>query len=108
MATIEGSKWYYEVLQCRLASTSMVLVRIVIGMVENWHRLVEILRNTPIRQGLPGWNCVAWVKEALETLEVDKEALGTSVARDYGMSDGGREDFISQKRLWRICSISSS
>lgn len=40
---------------------------------------LEILRNTPIRQGQPGWNCVFWVKEALEILKLDPKALGTNV-----------------------------
>ncbi|KAJ5200318.1 hypothetical protein N7491_008881 [Penicillium cf. griseofulvum] len=57
----------------------MLLVRITVGKVEDGNRLVEILRNTPIRQGQLGWNCVSWVKEALETLKVDPKALGTSV-----------------------------
>ncbi|KAM0112865.1 hypothetical protein ACP6JB_001364 [Aspergillus fumigatus] len=46
---------------------------------DDGNRLVEILRNTPIRQGQPGWNCVFWVKEALETLKVNPKALGTSI-----------------------------
>lgn len=79
MSTIIGSEWYFEEIQCRLVPSSMLLVRIVVGKVENGNRLVEILRNTPIRQGQPGWNYVWWVKEALEPLEADKEALGTRV-----------------------------
>lgn len=43
------------------------------------NRLVEILRNTPIRQVEQGWNCVSWVKQALERVKVDSKALGTSV-----------------------------
>ncbi|EAW22827.1 uncharacterized protein NFIA_015200 [Aspergillus fischeri NRRL 181] len=58
---------------------TMLLVRIMVGKVADGNRLVEILRNTPIRQGQPGWNCVSWVKEALDKLKVDSKALGTSV-----------------------------
>ena len=57
----------------------MLLVRIMIGKIVDKECLLSILRNTPIRQGQPGWNCVAWVKEALETLKADNKALGTSV-----------------------------
>ena len=74
-----GSKWVFEERECPLAPTSMLLIRIIVGKVADGHRLVEILRNTPIRQGQPGWNCVFWVKEALELLKVDPKALGTNV-----------------------------
>lgn len=74
-----GSKWFFEERECPLAPTSMLLVRIIVRKVADGNRLVEILRNTPIRQGQPGWNCVLWVKEALEMLKVDPKALGTSV-----------------------------
>jgi hypothetical protein len=53
MATTVGSKWYFEEIQCRLAPSSMLLVRIVVGKFANGNRLIEILRNTPIRQGHP-------------------------------------------------------
>lgn len=74
-----GSEWFFEEWECPLAPTSMLLVRVVIGKIEDRNRLVEVLRNTPIRQGQPGWNYVSWVKDALERLRVDPKALGTSI-----------------------------
>jgi hypothetical protein len=74
-----GSEFYYDEQECSLIAIDMLLVRIMIGKVENGPRLVEFLRDTPIRQYIPGWNCVSWVQEILETLEADKKALGTSV-----------------------------
>jgi hypothetical protein len=73
-----GSTWEFEETECNLKATQMLLIRVLIGKVANGPRTVEILRNTPIRQGEPGWNCVGWVKEALETLKADGKALGTS------------------------------
>ncbi|KAF7714531.1 Uncharacterized protein PECH_008421 [Penicillium ucsense] len=73
------SEWCFDERNCPLAPTNMLLVRIMVGKVADGTRLVEIMRNTPIRQGQPGWNCVSWVKEALEMLSVDSKALGTSV-----------------------------
>ncbi|KAL3412674.1 hypothetical protein V8F44DRAFT_632632 [Aspergillus fumigatus] len=55
-----GSEWFFE---------------------DNRNYLVEILRNTPIHQGQLGWNCVFWVKKALETLKVNPKALGTSIIK---------------------------
>ncbi|KAJ5199848.1 hypothetical protein N7491_009355 [Penicillium cf. griseofulvum] len=73
-----GSEWYFEEIECPLTHNS-ILVRIVIGKVLDPYHTAEIMRNTPVRQGRPGWNCVAWVKEALETLQADNKALGTSM-----------------------------
>ncbi|PIG69458.1 hypothetical protein AARAC_005227 [Aspergillus arachidicola] len=76
-----GSEWHFEERECPLAPTNMLLVRIVVGKVPDGSRLVQILRSTPIRQGQAGWNCISWVKEALESLDADAKALGTSVTR---------------------------
>ncbi|KAJ5121415.1 uncharacterized protein N7515_009376 [Penicillium bovifimosum] len=70
--------WEYEELDCNMGATHMLLIRIMVGKVANGRRTIEVLRNTPMRQGEPGWNCVGWVKEALERLKADGKALGTS------------------------------
>jgi len=46
-----GTEWFFEDRECPLALTSMLLVRIIVRKVADGSRLVEILRNTPIRQG---------------------------------------------------------
>ena len=83
-------EWVFEEREVSVMSTSALLARIMIGKVEKIDRLVQILRNTPIRQGDAGWNCVLWVKEAIQTLHDDGKALGTSqtdwqVVRDSAM-----------------------
>ncbi|KAH7890943.1 hypothetical protein F5I97DRAFT_1976300 [Phlebopus sp. FC_14] len=72
-------QWLFEEREIGLHATHMLLVRITIAKIANRDRLADILRNVPIRQGTPGWNCVGWVKEALERLKNDSEALGTNV-----------------------------
>ncbi|RMZ90940.1 hypothetical protein DV736_g1832, partial [Chaetothyriales sp. CBS 134916] len=57
----------------------MLLIRIMIAKVEDNDSLCATLRHTPIKQGQPGWNCVSWVKEALESLDANQTALGTRV-----------------------------
>ncbi|RAK96309.1 uncharacterized protein BO80DRAFT_229635 [Aspergillus ibericus CBS 121593] len=74
-----GSTWLFEEFECQLTATSMLLVRVMVGKVEDGNRLVQILRTTPIRQDQVGWNCVVWIREALERLKADNTALGTSV-----------------------------
>ncbi|EKM75443.1 hypothetical protein AGABI1DRAFT_46482 [Agaricus bisporus var. burnettii JB137-S8] len=59
-------------------STNMLLVRIIVAKVEKIDRVCQILRAVPVRQREnAGWNCIAWVKEALEMLDADEGALGT-------------------------------
>ncbi|GES66234.1 hypothetical protein ASPCAL11780 [Aspergillus terreus] len=87
----QGSEWFFEERNIPLIPTSMLLVRIMVGKVADGKRLVQILRNIPIRQGQPGWNCVFWVQEALQALKDDGKALGTNViewqrVRDQAMA----------------------
>lgn len=73
------SVWEFQERESSLTATSMILVRVMIAKVKNRDRLISILRNVPIRPDVPGWNCVEWLKEALELLENDGKALGTRV-----------------------------
>lgn len=66
----------------------MLLVRIMIGKIENKARVIRLLRNNPIKQGRPGWNCVVWVEEALEALKADGKAMGTSILEWERIRDG--------------------
>lgn len=72
-------EWTFEERQSTLQATHMLLVRVLIGKVEDCSRIAVILRTTPIRPDVEGWNCVAWVMEALERVKADGKALGTSV-----------------------------
>ncbi|KAL6228699.1 hypothetical protein BDW75DRAFT_250907 [Aspergillus navahoensis] len=74
-----GSAWFFEERECLLTPTSMLRVRVMVSKVADGNRLAQILRKIPIRQNLQGWNCVAWVKEALESLNADGTALCTTV-----------------------------
>lgn len=74
-----ASAWLFEERETTLSATSMLLVRVMIAKVENKDRFISIIRNTPVRQDVAGWNCVGWVQEALQSLEADEKALGTGV-----------------------------
>lgn len=92
-----GSEWLFEERGTPLAPTDMLLVRVIIGKVENNERLVSVLRTTPIRQGDPGWNCVGWVKEALERLKADGKALGSCVI-DWDRVRNGAMTYCQRKK----------
>ncbi|TQS38215.1 hypothetical protein Golomagni_01285 [Golovinomyces magnicellulatus] len=72
-------EWYYDEFHILLKATNMLLVRILIAKIADTGRLLNIIRNIPTRQEDRYWNCIGWVKEALEALWVDKKALGTAV-----------------------------
>lgn len=74
-----GSEWCFEERDCSLTPTNMLLVRIMVAKVEDDSELATVLRDIPVRQGVKDWNCVSWVKEALQTLEDNAKALGTRV-----------------------------
>ncbi|KAI5990264.1 hypothetical protein EDD15DRAFT_2282359 [Pisolithus albus] len=70
--------WQFDERDINMTPTAMILVRIVVAKIVDQQRLENIpRRNVPIRAGNPGWNCVAWVKEAYETLMADGGVLGT-------------------------------
>jgi len=89
--TPSGWTWVFDEQDIPLAPTGMLLVRIMVGKVENTARLSSIIHDIPIRQGLPDWNCVTWVQEGLQKLQIDKEAMGTSILEWDKVRDGAME-----------------
>ncbi|KAM7197043.1 hypothetical protein V8F20_006796 [Naviculisporaceae sp. PSN 640] len=86
-----GSTWAYEHRDITMNATNMILVRIVVGKITNMNRLLEIVGNVPIRGNVPGWNCVEWVREALQLLGQDDTALGTKVTDWQTVRDAAME-----------------
>ncbi|KAL4948715.1 hypothetical protein BDW69DRAFT_203385 [Aspergillus filifer] len=74
-----GSEWFWEGRECPLTPTKMLLVRVLVSKIADRDRLAQILHAIPIRQNKRGWNCVAWVREALERLTADGTALCTRI-----------------------------
>ena len=75
----EKSQWRFEEKDIPLYADNMLLIRVAIAKVEKPDQLRDILRSVPLRPDTAGWNCVAWVQEALETLVADGQVLGTHV-----------------------------
>ncbi|KAH4106409.1 hypothetical protein HBI62_129720 [Parastagonospora nodorum] len=91
------SVWRFEERETSLSPTAMLLVRIMIAKVEKRDRFLSIVRNTPIREGVPGWNCVGWVQEALQSLEADGKALGSGVV-DWIKVRNAAMEYCQRKR----------
>lgn len=75
--------WHYDEDESSLVRPHNLLIRIMIAKVEDPDRLLNILRGVPIRAGDEGWNCVGWVKEALDVVCSDGQTVGRCV-RDWG------------------------
>ncbi|XRM42582.1 hypothetical protein ABZX51_005793 [Aspergillus tubingensis] len=101
-------KWTYE--ERSTALDTMVLVRVLIGKVVDRVRLVEILRGVPVGgqeegEAGVGWNCVSWVRGAVEAIKRDEDdgngngrgvmgkgsVLEWRVVRDAAMGFAGRK-----------------
>lgn len=101
-------KWTYE--ERSTALDTMVLVRVLIGKVVDRERLVEVLRGVPVPVGggegvEEGWNCVSWVRGAVEAIKRDEDngngdgkgvmgkgsVLEWRVVRDAAMGFAGRK-----------------
>lgn len=72
------STWIFEEKQTTMTATNMVLVRIMIGKISNQEALSAKLRQVPIVNGNPHWNCVTWVQNALAIVAQNGSVMGTS------------------------------
>ncbi|KAI1766362.1 hypothetical protein GGR53DRAFT_464429 [Hypoxylon sp. FL1150] len=75
----DASRWEFEERPIRAGHSGAMLVRVVVGKITDIYQLQTLLREVSVRPADPDWNCVIWVKEALERLVGDGRALGTSV-----------------------------
>jgi hypothetical protein len=95
--TATGYVWGMEERGTTMLATNMQLVRVLIGKVEDRSRLETIFRKVPIRKDQPGWNCVGWIKEALEDLGANGKALGASVT-DWQQVRNMAMQYIERKK----------
>ncbi|KAH8586530.1 hypothetical protein B0O99DRAFT_656801 [Bisporella sp. PMI_857] len=91
------SEWYFEEKEIPCQPVDMLLVRLTIAKVLDKKCLADILCRVPIRQGIPGWNCVAWIKEALDALRADGKVSGTSEPEWQRVRDRVME-YVQQKK----------
>ncbi|KIM95991.1 hypothetical protein OIDMADRAFT_44786 [Oidiodendron maius Zn] len=87
MTKSSKTKWYFEERRGGVDGNGMLLIRLIVAKVPQPSELIHILRQVPVKQGLPGWNCVAWVKEALEKIEAHGKVLGTHRAEWLDVMD---------------------
>jgi len=67
--------WYYEELRVPIGKTPKLLSMTPIGEILDMEKFLEIVRDVPVVQGDGEWNCIIWIRQALEGLREDGEAL---------------------------------
>lgn len=92
-----NSEWEFEEVSTTMLPSRMIMVRILVAKIESRDRLAQLLRHIPIRQGQQGWNCVAWIKEALEQLQISTNVIGTSVVEWEAAHDAAMS-YVQNKR----------
>ncbi|KAE9993507.1 hypothetical protein EG327_004761 [Venturia inaequalis] len=66
--SLDTTAWYYEEIKVPVGDTPKLLSKKYIGDIINLEDALEALRDTPLRQGDPKWNCVLWIQDALDVL----------------------------------------
>ncbi|KAH6628525.1 hypothetical protein F5144DRAFT_579284 [Chaetomium tenue] len=88
--------WEFEGRDTLMEASAMALVRVLVAKITNMDRLVSALQSVPVRGSEPQWNRVEWVKEALEILQRDGKAVGTSVLGWHAVRDAAMQ-FVEKK-----------
>lgn len=69
--SLDTTAWYYEEIKVPVGDTPKLLSQKQIGDIINLDEALETLRDTPLRQGDPDWNCVTWIQDALDMLKAE-------------------------------------
>lgn len=98
-ATEAKSVWVFDEREIGMEPTGSQLARILVAKIEDRDKLESILRGVPLHPETQGWNCVAWVREALE-LAADGGVLGTSMVAWDTVRDSSMK-YVADKRAAR-------
>ena len=63
-----AKEWRFESVEASIQATSMILIRITVAKILKPEQVEMILKAIPVVQNDPTWNCITWVKNALEEL----------------------------------------
>lgn len=102
------STWQFEAKALPTAPAAGILVRIMISKSRDTKRLQHLLNveNVPIRgnqnQNQQGWNCVAWVKEAIHVLNADGRVLAHPTAPWHQIREASMNFITRKKRQHRF------
>jgi hypothetical protein len=96
----ESVTWFFEEIRVQAKGTSKLLATIPLGEIVDMDHLLEILRDTPIHQGEVNWNCVSWIRKALDDLSHDSTAITLgALARDWPTLRDSAMEAAAQKAV---------
>ncbi|KAI1193015.1 hypothetical protein F5X97DRAFT_329028 [Nemania serpens] len=94
--------WAYEEQPIASGPQFMLLTRVVIGKVLDKDRLRSVIGGIPVRPETPGWNCVGWVREAVDAVLKDDKALSSTVETWTEIKDTAMHYIESKKASHRF------
>jgi len=74
--------WIYEEINVDASGTPKLLAQILIGDIIDTESLLELIRDLPFVRETEGWNCVGWLKSAVDAIELAK--YGEVVSKNSG------------------------
>lgn len=77
----DETHWLYEEIHVDARGTPKLLTKTLIGDINDWDGLFEILRDVPLDQETADWNCLSWIRDALRAVGQD----GTVVSGRSGV-----------------------
>jgi hypothetical protein len=72
------TNWLYEEIGVDATGTPKLLTQNLIGDVVDVEGLLELIRDLPIVQTTEGWDCVGWLRSALNAIEEDGHVISVA------------------------------
>ena len=82
-------------MEASIQATSMILIRITVAKILKPEQVEMILKAIPVVQNDPTWNCITWVKNALEELH-KSGCLGTHQS-EWKVVEQVAMDYVTRK-----------
>lgn len=73
-----STSWALEEDESSIQAIHQPLFRVLVGKIADRDKVFTTLREVPVVQNDPDWNCVQWVKGALSALQKGEGAMSTS------------------------------
>lgn len=101
---VSGQPWVFEASRLGESDTRYrLLIRVLIAKIADPSSVDASLRGVPIIQESPDWNCISWVRSAIERLNADG-VLSESKVVDWSIIDRQCKDYVVKKKeagRWR-------
>lgn len=95
---VSGQPWVFESSRLGDSETRFrLLTRVLIAKIGDPSSIDASLRSVPVVQGDPDFNCISWVRSAIETLNAHG-VLSVSKFVDWSTIDQQCKDYVAKKK----------